>query len=99
MTEAQVCLRRYQLAFALLITELLPGLVEPLDTYDPAFNDVDRALLSNLGVTVRGTCCLAGAFISMHINGQGSSQCTFTFCSTTVFAMRLSLTPLGDSCC
>ena len=45
-------LSRYQLAFALLITELLPGLREPLDTYDPAFNDVDRALLTSLGVTV-----------------------------------------------
>ncbi|CAK0732295.1 hypothetical protein CVIRNUC_000111 [Coccomyxa viridis] len=46
---------RYQLAFALLITELLPGLREALDTYDPAFSDVDRALLASLGVTVHGT--------------------------------------------
>ena len=45
---------RYQLGFALLLAELLPGLTEPLSMYDPAFDDVDRALLSNLGVTVRG---------------------------------------------
>ncbi|CAL5224764.1 g7503 [Coccomyxa viridis] len=46
---------RYQLGFALLLAELLPGLTEPLSTYDPAFDDVDKALLSNLGVAVHAT--------------------------------------------
>ena len=55
VTKAAGCLSRYQLAFALLLTELLPGLTAPLDTFDPAFDDVDRALLSNLGVTVRAS--------------------------------------------
>ena len=75
MTEAQECLCRYQLAFALLVTELLPGLVEPLDTYDPAFNDIDRALLSNLGVTVRGTCCFVHTFPCISMT-RGSLRCT-----------------------
>lgn len=60
MTEPQCCQYRYQLAFALLIAELLPGLEEPLDMYDPSFTAVDKALLRNLGLTVRGMCSLAG---------------------------------------
>lgn len=41
-----------QLALALLLREHLPGLAGPPETYDPAFSDVDRALLAALGVHV-----------------------------------------------
>jgi len=44
---------RYQLAFALLVAELLPGLTSPLEAYDPVFNDIDRAFLHKVGVKVR----------------------------------------------
>ena len=57
---------RYQLGFALLLAELLPGLMEPLSTYDPAFDDVDKALLSNLGVAVRGSAYLTRASIPIY---------------------------------
>ena len=44
---------RYQLAFALLVAEQLPGLMGPAEAYDPVFNDIDRALLHSVGVKVR----------------------------------------------
>ena len=43
---------RYQLAFALLVAELLSGLTSPLEAYDPVFNDIDRAFLHRVGVKV-----------------------------------------------
>ena len=43
---------RYQLAFALLVVGLLPGLKHPIEAYDPVFNDIDRAFLQGLGVKV-----------------------------------------------
>lgn len=43
---------RYQLAFALLVAELLPGLTGPLEAYDPVFNGADRAFLKDVGVKV-----------------------------------------------
>ena len=43
---------RYQLAFALLVAEQLPGLMGPVEAYDPVFNDIDRALLHSVGVKV-----------------------------------------------
>lgn len=44
---------RYQLAFALLVAEQLPGLMGPVEAYDPVFNDIDRALLHSVKVKVR----------------------------------------------
>ena len=84
---------RYQLGFALLLAELLPGLAAPLDAFDPAFDDVDRALLSNLGVTVGGSCYMAGALslprstpvalqlcCTMQHSGPGSSPVLMVGC-------------------
>lgn len=66
VTKAAGCVFRYQLGFALLLRDLLPGLKAPLDTFDPAFDDVDRALLANLGVTVRGSFSFATADLLMQ---------------------------------
>lgn len=41
---------RYQLALALLLKDLLPGLAAPPELYDPAFSELDRALLARLGL-------------------------------------------------
>ena len=45
-------LARYQLAFALQLTGELPGLRGPVLAFDPAFSEVDRALLASLDVQV-----------------------------------------------
>jgi hypothetical protein len=39
---------RYQLALALLLRDLLPGLAAEPELFDPAFSDVDRGIMSNL---------------------------------------------------
>jgi hypothetical protein len=49
--EAHHC-PRYQLAFALLIAQQLPGLRGPVEVYDPVFSDVDCMLLEQLGLKV-----------------------------------------------
>jgi len=43
---------RHQLALALLLRELLPGLAGPPQLFDPAFTDVDSAVLRALGMEV-----------------------------------------------
>ena len=58
MSSGHTCLcARYQLALALLVAELLPGLTSAMEAYDPVFDDVDRAFLQRVGVKV--SVCLA----------------------------------------
>ncbi|GAX77148.1 hypothetical protein CEUSTIGMA_g4594.t1 [Chlamydomonas eustigma] len=43
---------RAQLGFALCLWSLLPGLTAPPATFDPAYDDMDKALLNKLGIEV-----------------------------------------------
>ncbi len=48
---------RYQLALALLVADVLPGVTSPVEAYDPVFDPVDKAFLHRVGVKVR--LCMA----------------------------------------
>ncbi|KAI8471053.1 MAG: hypothetical protein J3K34DRAFT_458516 [Monoraphidium minutum] len=43
---------RYQLALALLLRDLLPGLAAPPQLFDPAFSEADAALIARLGLAL-----------------------------------------------
>lgn len=47
-----MCLSVLQLAMVLLLRELLPGLQQPPQLYDPAFSELDTKLLQQMGLRV-----------------------------------------------
>lgn len=50
-----------QLALATLLQQLLPGLQQPVQLYDPAFTPHDCALFSHLGMQVRAAAAGGGS--------------------------------------
>lgn len=52
LVSVHVCLSVLQLAMVLLLRELLPGLQQPPQLYDPAFSQLDTLLLQQMGLGV-----------------------------------------------